>query len=249
MDKEPPKTAKKKHSVAPRKKTAAKKRVQKPQSGLAGLLSFFKDDAPPRSQRIDEKNAIHKHDSIARLVSRQTYVIIGLVFLVILLLPVLQPIYVYKGIQTDKKKRPFVALTMPNHTDRAIMSWAASSITEIMTFGFGDVRQKILSQKDRFTDEGWDSFVTAFDKQALIERFKMQQLVLTTAPVDMPIIVYKGPDEDYGYKWIVEMPVIMTYATSNNAKEQDRKIARLTIILVSPLQNKAGIGIQEWRII
>lgn len=219
------------------------------ESEFAKVFSFFKDDDAPVAQRIDAKNAIHKHKSVMKLVTRQSYVIIMLVFIIILLMPILQPVHKYMAMRTDKAKQPLVSLTMPNHTDSAVLSWAATGITEIMTFGFGDIDQQLLSQRYRFTDEGWQSFVTAVFGQDLVKRFKMQQLVLTTVPVNVPVVAAKGIDEEIGYNWVVEMPVIMTYTTNNNAQSQDRKIVRLTIVRVPTHVNKAGIGISKWRVI
>ncbi len=60
-----------------------------------------------------------------------------------------------------------IALTMPNMTNQAILSWATNSITEIMTFGFGDYNSHLSDQQVRFTPEGWTSFVNAFNKMEI----------------------------------------------------------------------------------
>jgi len=219
------------------------------ESLLSKIISFFVDDYPTKEQVIDGKNELRKHKNVVKLVIRQSYIIVLLVTIIIILMPVIQPVHKYTALRTDKAKRPMISLSMPNNTDRSVLSWAATSITEIMTFGFGDIDSRLLSQKYRFTDEGWDSFVQAIFDQGVRDRFKAQQLVLTTVPINTPVVVSKGLGEDEEYRWIVEMPIIMTYMTNNNAKDRDKAIVRLTIVRVPTSKNKAGIGIKKWRVI
>jgi hypothetical protein len=35
-------------------------------------------------------------------------------------------------------------------------------------------------------------------------------------PSKTPVIVTQGPFVEHGYKWVVEVPVIMTFVTNNN---------------------------------
>lgn len=240
MDKESPPSA-------PQEKKPESKTHPFAQVSLEGLRQFFRDDPPPDDLQIDEKVAWTKFKNISRLVRRQSYIIIGLVFCVIVLLPVMQPVHKYEAVRPDMKKRPLPSLSIPNQTDRSILSWAATSITEIMTFGFGDIDTRLLGERYRFTDEGWLSFVKGLYNQNIREKFKMQQLVLTTVPTDAPVIVAKGIDADKEYKWIVEMPVIMTYMTNNNVTQRDKGIARLTIVRVPTYKSKVGIGIKKWE--
>lgn len=228
------------------KSAKAAPQAEPAESIMSKFFNFLQDAPAPVKQRIDEKNALHKQKSIERLVTRQSYAIVAIVLIIILMMPILQPVHKYRLYHDGEVVKPLVALNTPNLTDQAVLSWAATTVTEVMTFGFGDVEQSILSQRYRFTEDGWNGFVKAVLGQALPERFKGQQLVLTTAPTDAPVVVAKGKDPKDGYMWIVEMPVIMTYSTNNNATSRSKGIARLTIVRVPTLQNKAGIGIRKW---
>ncbi|MDX9689977.1 MAG: hypothetical protein EOM37_08150 [Proteobacteria bacterium] len=207
---------------------------------------FFRDDPPPRSQQIDEHDAHLQMERIGRLINRQSTVIVGLIILVITLTPLLHPIQNYKARNPDGKITGLVPLMEPNQTDQAILSWAATTITEVMTFGFGDIDTRVLSQKSRFTGEGWDSFLEAFRKERTREGFKSSQLVLTTVPTDVPVITKKGLDKDGDYQWVVEMPVIMTHTTNDRVSSVRKSIIRLTIVKVPPRHNVRGIGIKLW---
>ncbi|MGE4350934.1 MAG: DotI/IcmL family type IV secretion protein [Bdellovibrionales bacterium] len=201
--------------------------------------------------RDDESGYLVKHRRILNLLVRQCYVVIFLIIVVIAVEPYLHPIKRYRAILSDttRKEIPLVPLYEPNLTDSAVLSWVESSITEILTFGFGDFDRMILSQKYRFTDDGWISFVQSLVKQNMREDFKMRQLVLTTAPADAPVIVSKGLDADLDYVWTVEMPIIMTYTTNNNVRMGDTKIVRLMVARVPAVKNVRGIGIKQWEML
>ncbi len=214
---------------------------------LGPISAFFRDDPLPATlQHIDEADARARYKALLRTVQLQAWVILGAAALILLMIPILQPINNYIAMRPDKMKKPLVALIEPNQTDQAVLSWAATSITEIMTFGFGDFDARILGQRHRFTDEGWESFVEAVIKKQMRESFMKQQLVLTTAPRGAPVITSKGTEADGVYRWIVEMPVIMTYTTNNKVSEAKRGIVRLTIVRVPARVNQRGIGIKTW---
>ena len=166
--------------------------------------------------------------------------------------PLFQPDYQYyailseKSVLVDRKVVSLVPLTMPNMTNHALLSWAASSITEVMTIGFGDFEPKMIAQKWRFTRDGWGAFVKAFMSSKSGERFRQNQLVLTTVPSDTPVIVSQGENPDQIYQWIVQMPIVMTYATNNNITKKEKGVVTLTILRSN--ESPSGIAIDSWAL-
>jgi Type-IV b secretion system, inner-membrane complex component len=180
------------------------------------------------------------------MVYAQTVAMTVLVGAFVLLAPVLKPIYHYYARDPADNVMALDPLIMPNMTDHAVISWAITSVTEVMTFGFGDMIPHLSLQKPRFTTGGWDSFVTAFNKQKINETFKENQLVLTTVPSDTAVILSQGQNEMGVYQWRIQVPVIMTYATNNNVSQPHRGVITLTIVRVRPDQNPSGIAIKKW---
>lgn len=195
----------------------------------------------------DEDKEIRRYKKLAKWINLQTFIIAALSGALLLGTPFFLPIYQYYARNTKDEVLKLVPLTAPNMTNGAILSWATTSITEIMTLGFGDYKVKLPQQRFRFTPEGWDAFAKTFDKLKIGEKFQENQLVLTTVPSNTPVVVQQGPNEQHVYQWRVQMPVIMTYATNNNLTSRERAIVDLTIIRVNPQQNPAGIGIDSWR--
>lgn len=189
-----------------------------------------------------------RHRRLLGLLWLQSLTVAGLAILLIIAYPLLRPIYIYNVMSPDQQVGPIVGLDVPNVTKRALLSWSATSITEILTFGFGDFDRQLASQRGRFTSRGWDGFLDAIEQQGLRKQFKSNQLVLTTAPSDVPVVVAEGLNEEKEYQWNVEMPVIMTFLTNNDVKKRQSGLIRLEIVRVPSRENIQGIAIQSWQL-
>ena len=195
---------------------------------------------------VDEVVEKARFTRILRIVQAQIIIIVIMAALFLAGVPFFETVYYYYALDTSRQTMRLVPLTMPNMTNQAILSWATNSITEIMTFGFGDYLSHLRSQQSRFTPEGWTSFVEGFDKMKLGQLFKDRQLVLTTVPSDTAVILSQGPNLQHVYEWKVQMPVVMTYATNDNITHRDRAIIGLTISRIPTSDNAEGIAIKTW---
>jgi hypothetical protein len=208
---------------------------------------FFAFESVPIDVVTDENAEHAQHTRLLQTLTNRALIISGLTVFFIFCVPLFHPIYHYYAVNPQQQRTQMIGLGVPNLTNRAILSWAANGVTEIMTVGFGDFETKLLAQKTRFTHEGWDAFVKAFLDQKIDESFRKHQLVLTTVPSDTPIIVSQGENENHVYQWRVQIPVIMTYATNNNVTRPERSLIDLTIMRVPFDQNDSGIAIDTWK--
>jgi len=209
---------------------------------------FLADDPVNLDIVVNEQVESTQHRRLLSVVFVQTVVVALLSGLLLFMGPVFQPIYNYYALNPAGKMMPLTGLTMPNMTNQAILSWTINSVTEIMTIGFGDYRIKLDRQRVRFTSDGWQNFVQEFLKQDVGEIFKHNQLVLTTVPSNVPVILSQGKNEDEVYEWRVQVPVIMTYTTNNNVTQRDRTVVTLTIVRVPTKSNSDGIAIKTWHV-
>jgi hypothetical protein len=189
-----------------------------------------------------------KRDSLLRSIHRQSIIIAVLSVILIVGLPFFRPVFEYSAMDTKNRKKPLIALIMPNMTNKAILSWSTTAITEIMTMGFGDYVPHLKQQKLRFTPPGWESFSRAFDEEQIGAQFKKSQLVLTTVPCNSAVITKQGENEKHIYEWTVQMPVIMTYATNNNKTTHKNAVIELTIAREPSSISPAGIAIDGWQV-
>ncbi|MGE3624026.1 MAG: DotI/IcmL/TraM family protein [Bdellovibrionales bacterium] len=229
MDKKPAATA------------VSKPAVKKARKG--GFFSF----EPIAFDLVADADAEDKHfHQTLSSVYRRGIIISLLCGALVLIMPFAKPIYHHYARDPAGNILSLSALPMPNMTNRAVISWAVNSVTEIMTFGFGDIIEQLGRQKPRFTPDGWRSFVEAFQKQKVSQAFKEKQIVLTTVPSNTPVIISQGLNKDGQYQWVLQIPVIMTYATNNNVTKPERAVISLTIVRVSTEQSPSGIAIKKW---
>src|SRR5690242_11689071 len=86
----------------------------------------------------------------ARLLRRikfQSLAIAVLSGIIVLTVPFTQPLYQYFARNPKNEILQLVPLTVPNMTNQAVLSWATTSVTEIMTIGFGDYKERLTAQK------------------------------------------------------------------------------------------------------
>jgi hypothetical protein len=218
-------------------------------SGLFGFGGILKDTAYLPDRVPNPQADLQRRHNMLWLIRWQAWAVLGLFVLLLLATPFLKPAYRYYSLSPDDKiTAELISLDVPNLTDQAITSWAANSITEIMTFGFGDIEQKLDRQLWRFTEDGRWSFIKAIDKENLLEEFRAKQLVLTTVPIDAAVITAQGLNEAKEQYWIVQLPVVMTYVTNNNVSRREKPIIELTIIRVPTWRNPQGIAIKTWTL-
>lgn len=213
-----------------------------------GMAGWLRDEVYKRDRVADSKAELARREKLIKLVRWQAITILVLVIALIFASPFLRPIYRYFAILPKDQIGELVPLDMPNMTDQALLSWVANSVTEILTFGFGDIIEKLDAQRTKFTSDGWSSLLEAIGKDQLVQQFRSQQLVLTTVPTDTPLITSRGINEEKQQFWTVELPVVMTYVTNNSVSQQERPIIKLTIVRVPTNENPQGIAIKLWEL-
>ncbi|MDX2027376.1 MAG: DotI/IcmL/TraM family protein [Alphaproteobacteria bacterium] len=212
-------------------------------------LGFFSVEPVTIDAVSDEKAEKARWNRSVRLIMTQAVVIGALGAALIFSVPLFQPIYSYQAITPDRKAQSLLALSMPNLTNQAVLSWATNTITELMTFGFGNYQSHLKIQRPRFTTEGWTGFSKAFDTLGIGQAFLERRLVLTTVPANTAVITKQGETKEGLYEWTIQMPIIMTYATNNNVTRKERSVIELTLTRIPVSQNPSGLGIKTWNVL
>ncbi len=96
-------------------------------------------------------------------------------------------------------------------TTAEIMSWVAQATSEVMTFGFHDYQRRLQQSSRHFTRRGWETFTTALNQSKIIDGMTAGKQVLTAQPRSAPILLKEGVFNGR-YRWIVKLPVQVTYS-------------------------------------
>ena len=182
--------------------------------------------------------------SLLRLTLIQGMVILGLIGAMYVVVQSNQPENKFFATTEDGRLVPMVPLNEPNLSAPALMSWAAQSATEVMTFGFNDYRRRLQEASRNFTRRGWESFTQALQRSRIIEMVEAQQQVVTAAPQGAPIIVSEGLSAGR-YQWQIQMPLVLTYQSGSRTRS-DSLLVTLVIVRVPRLESSNGVGIEQW---
>ena len=182
--------------------------------------------------------------AMLKLVVIEGACILGLVFAIFFVIHTHQPENRYFATTEDGRLIPMTALSEPNLSAPALMSWVAQATTEVMTFGFNDYRRRLQEASRNFTRRGWESFTLALQRSRIIEMVEGNQQVVTAAPRGAPVLQSEGLVNGR-YQWVVQVPLIVTYQSGAKTRS-DSLLVTLVVVRVPRLESPNGVGIEQW---
>lgn len=182
--------------------------------------------------------------SLVRITMMQTVAIVGLILALVFFMGFTEPRNQYFATTEDGRLVPMIALSEPNLSHPALVSWAAQAATEVMTFGFHDYRTRLQESSRHFTRDGWQSFTRALQDSGVIEAVNKNRQVVTATPRSAPIIRSEGI-KDGRYQWEIEIPMLINFQLGASSRTNSQ-IVRLIVVRVPRLESPSGIGIQQW---
>lgn len=223
-----------------------KPQAPRPQASAAKPKTGPKEDDTGALASVVIRNQFYRdgYRAVLGLVVLQSVIILGLIFAMIFVIKVHQPENRYFATTEDGRLVPMVALSEPNLSTPALMSWVAQSATEVMTFGFHDYKRRLQEASRNFTRRGWESFTQALQRSRIIEVIEANQQVVTAAPQGAPILQSEGIVQGR-YQWTVQLPLVLTYQSGSKTRS-DPLLVTLVIVRVPRLESPNGVGIEQW---
>lgn len=179
-----------------------------------------------------------------RIAVVQCFIILGLIGAMFFVIHVHQPENRFFATTEDGRLIPMVALSEPNLSNPALLSWVAQASTEVMTFGFNDYQRRLQEASRNFTDRGWESFTAALQNARIIESIRANSQVITAAPRGAPVIQREGRVNGQ-YQWVIQIPMILTYQSGSRTRS-DNWMVTLVVVRVPRLESPNGVGIAQW---
>ena len=192
------------------------------------------------------RNSFYKdgYRSLVRITMIQTIVIAALIIVLALFIGTTKPKNQYFATTEDGRLVPMVALSEPNLSHPALVSWSAQATTEIMTFGFHDYRTRLQESSRHFTRRGWESFTRALQESGIVDSVTSNKQVVTAVPRSAPVIRSEGI-KDGRYQWEIEIPMLINFQLGASSRT-NQQIIRLIIVRVPRLESPSGIGVDQW---
>lgn len=182
--------------------------------------------------------------TLLRIAVIEAMIILALVGAMFFVIKVHQPENRYFATTEDGRLVPMVALSEPNLSVPALMSWSAQAATEVMTFGFNDYKRRLQQASRNFTRLGWVSFTSALEKSRIIEMVEANGQVVSAAPASAPILISEGVVNGR-YQWMVQVPLVVTYQAGSSVRD-DKMLVTLLLVRVPKLESPNGVGIEQW---
>lgn len=185
--------------------------------------------------------------NLMRLVFFQAFLMVGLICFDYYYISTYVPRDSYFAVSPGGTKRTLGSLELPNANTAAIAVWTAAAVTEIMTFGFNDIDERMTNARRLFSDEGWESFSTALFGSRVLKAVMNEQQMITAIPTEMPKLVAEGMVTAGEYGWVMEAPLILTVRAGSNKQTQRLKV-RLIVVRLPTEQNPMGLGIRTFLV-
>ncbi|MBU6234879.1 MAG: type IVB secretion system apparatus protein IcmL/DotI [Alphaproteobacteria bacterium] len=223
----------------------APQKAQKSASAGMAKAAASKEDVGALG-RVIVRNEFYRdgYRTLLKVAFIEGIAILCLIITIVVIVNAYRPENRYFATTEDGRVVPMVALSEPNLSRPAVLSWAAQAASETLTFGFHDYRRRLQESSRHFTRKGWGSFVKALQDSGMIESVEQNRQVLTAAPRAAPTILSEGILAGI-YQWQVELPMMVTYQIGQQTRNVSMNI-RLTIVRVPKLESPNGIGIEQW---
>lgn len=110
--------------------------------------------------------------------------------------------------------KPLQSMSTPNLGSDAVISWAKTAASEIFTYNFNNVVERMTRASRYFTPEGWSGFVSSAKEHGLVDNVIKQRQFVTTVPVTA--VISSEYEEKNRYYWIVQISTLTDVYTGQN---------------------------------
>ncbi len=181
---------------------------------------------------------------LLKIVKLLALVMVGAVCFALYMADSHQPQDSYYAENYEGKFRPMYAFDEPIISQPALLEWAASAATEIMTFGFSDYDNRIYNSRFYFTPTGWVKFAPAIMGSPILRAVTQSQQIIVAIPKQTPTLLTEGVEKGK-YTWRVEVPLLLSIRAGSNQKTEYMNV-NLEIVKVPTTEMPAGLGIELW---
>jgi hypothetical protein len=150
----------------------------------------------------------------------------------------------YFAVGVAGNKSRLVGLTEPNTNKQTLLAWVSRAATQVMTFGFDDLDERMAQSSQLFSPSGWESFNKAINAGEFLNNVRNFQQIITAIPISTPQIQAEGILEGE-YRWVVQVPLAVT-VRAGGQKNIYKQTVNLILVKMPTTQNPMGLGIRTW---
>lgn len=128
--------------------------------------------------------------------------------------------------------------------DGAIRSWMARAVTQTLNLDFVHWRHQLSSVRGDYTHKAFVSMIESLQKSGDLDYIRKKRLSVSATPTRAPIIAATGHIGSVK-EWKVQMPILLSFESSQGVVNTQHWIASVLIKQVSTLKYPNSIAIAQ----
>jgi len=126
----------------------------------------------------------------------------------------------YFATTADGRIIALVPMNQPMVSTDKVLEFSQNCLTSSFTLDFVDdnLRKKLQSIRDCYTDDGYNALMAAFDSSGFIKKIRDRRYVSSATSGGAGVIASVDPNSPRGYKWVVQQPISITLQNQTEKK-------------------------------
>lgn len=129
-----------------------------------------------------------------------------------------KPDWLKKAKDNDPTLRDGVPLEKPHLTPREVREWASNAVADVLNFSFTDFAERQKTYPKYFSSQGWEQYQEYMRKSRMEEVINSYKYDVSGVVVNIPYIAREEARQGV-YRWLVEVPVMMSYLDEKQQSE------------------------------
>ena len=154
-----------------------------------------------------------------------------------------QPKPVYFAADNELRLAPMTPLSEPDMSQGGLLTWVAESVSATFTYDFRNWKNQFDAVRDRYTKTAFSEMMESL-KSGSLAMVVEKRYVAGCVPTATPIISKEGV-LDGVQTWIVKVPIIITYESSNGIENQQKLEAKMIVQRCKTSTNPRGVQITQ----
>lgn len=153
-----------------------------------------------------------------------------------------QPEPRYFATREDGGIIPLVAVSQPFLNNGQVTNFAVEAVTRSLTMDFKNWREDLAEASEYFErPDGWNNFLIAIEASGTLD-FVRERRLISNAVANGAVIIDDGIDARGRYSWTVQIPLQITFESSNERSVEDM-IAEVVVSRLPTWESSTAVGI------
>lgn len=155
-----------------------------------------------------------------------------------------RPGAVYFALTPDLRVVRLAPMNHPLLSDAGVVSWTTRTVVETFSLDFLHWRATLSGVRGRYTSRGFSQLTAAMKKSGNIEQIVNKRMSVNVSPSSAGVVANQGMLNGV-YAWKVQVPLAMSYETSQGVVYSQKLIANVMVVRADPRKHPAGIAIVQ----